>query len=94
MPCKRLYLYSNTDADPNGNADAKMPMPRFPMARFNIFKKLDTSIPAQMMFYLVSYDTSYCERKHQEMQRISNSQEIQTKSIFEIFVSLNLIKSK
>ena len=47
-----------------------------------------------MMFYLVSYDTSYCERKHQEMQRISNSQEIQTKSIFEIFVSLNLIKSK
>ena len=43
-------------------------------------------MPAQMIFYLVSYDASYCERKYQKMQRISNSQKIQIKSIFEIFI--------
>ena len=39
-----------------------------------------------MIFYLVGYDASYCERKYQEMQRISNSQKVQTKSISEIFI--------
>ena len=39
-----------------------------------------------MIFYLVSYGASYCERKYLEMQRISNSQKMQTKSFFKIFI--------
>ena len=39
-----------------------------------------------MIFYFVSYDASYSERKYQEMQRISNSQKVQTKYISEIFI--------
>ena len=32
------------------------------------------------------YYASYCERKYEEMERISNSQKLQPKSIFEIFI--------
>ena len=37
-----------------------------------------------MIFYLVSYDASYCENF--EMQRILNAQKIHIESIFEIFI--------
>ena len=37
---------------------------------------------------LLSYDASYCERKYQEMQRISNSQKIQTISFWDFILFL------
>ena len=46
------------------------------MAGFNYVLKTEYSHPSSNGFYLVNYDASYCERKYQQMQRISNSQKI------------------
>ena len=67
-----------------------LPMPRcqcrdFQMAGFNVLKT--EYFHSSSNDFLLSYDASYFERKYQEMQRISNSQKIQTKSLFEIFIS-------
>ena len=77
-------MYSNIDADPEASADAdsEMPMLRFlQMAGFNMFKNWNCN-PSSNDF-LLSYDTSYCERKYRECKE---SQVIQTTSIFEIFI--------
>ena len=68
----------------------------FQMAGFHRFS-WNTSIPAQMIFDLVSYNASYCERKYYEMQIISNSQKIiQNLSLIFLFYfqGLNLIKKQ
>ena len=51
------------------------------MAGFNHVLKTEYSHSSSNDFY-----ASYCERKYLEMQRISNSQKIKPKSIFEIFI--------
>ena len=45
-------------------------------------KPLSFVLQTQVLDISFSYDAFYCERKSQEMQRISNFQKIQTKSIF------------
>ena len=57
MLCKKLYLYSNAGADVNvdSNADAKMPMPRFPNGQFTrlkIYLKYTTTDFSRFSVYL------------------------------------------